>query len=132
MKRSVTAIMAILMSLIYTAIGDAQIVGTGQLNIQRRAHTATIVNDDKFLIVGGDNQNGFNAQSEIFVPVAQSASLAATLATARTDHRATVPGDGTILIVVGDTTGSAELYNPSTQSFSLVTSSLNTARRLME
>lgn len=37
--------------------------------------------------------------------------------------------DGRILIAGGDASGSAELYNPATQSFSLVTGSMTTARK---
>jgi len=163
------------------AIADtslAQIVGSAQLAVERRAHSATLLDGGTVLIVGGDNQNGMVGQAEVFDPVAQTSSLAASLANARTDHSATklvdgrvlviggrdqhgalasteiyeplratfragpfmmtprsghtatVLGDGKLLVVGGDANGSAELYDPVTQKFSLVTGTLITARRL--
>ena len=178
MKRSVTAMMVLMVSLLCAAFCQAQIVGSALLNVERRAHTATLLNDGKVLIVGGDNQNGMVGPAEVFDPVANIASPGASLMTARTDHSATkladgrvliiggrgqngaltsteiydpmtatfsvgplmttprsghtatVLGDGKILVAGGDAAGSAELYDPLTQRFSLVTGSMITARRL--
>jgi predicted metalloprotease len=58
MKRTVTAMMVVMLSMLYAVFGQAQILATSQLNIERRAHTATLLNDGKVLIVGGDNQSG--------------------------------------------------------------------------
>jgi YDG domain/Divergent InlB B-repeat domain/Galactose oxidase, central domain len=155
----------------------AQILGTGQLNVERRSHTATLLQDGKVLIVGGDNQNGIVSQAEIFDPVSRTSALAAALITPRTDHSATTLSDGRVLVIGGrdqtaslqsteiynplttsfvagpamiharsghsatilandkilvtggDLFGSAEIYDPVTQSFSLVTRSLNTPRK---
>jgi hypothetical protein len=155
----------------------AQIVGTVQLNVERRGHTATLLEDGKVLIVGGDNQSGIVNQAELLDSASQTSSLAAMPIVARTDHTATRVADGRVLIIggrdqngsltsteiynpltarftagpslttprsghtamvlangnilvaVGDASGSAELYNPTTQSFSLITGSMNTARK---
>ncbi len=167
----------LLANLLYSMLAFAQIVGTGQLNVERRGHTATLLEDGKVLIVGGDNQNGTVSQTEMFDPVSRTSSLAAVLGAARTDHTATRLSDGRVLIIGGrdqngtltsteiynpltvaftagpslitprsghtvtlladgkfliaggDLMGSAELYNPTTQSVSLVAGSMNTARK---
>jgi hypothetical protein len=177
-RRVIFAAVALMMSFLSASLAFGQIVGSAQLNFERRAHTATLLDDGKVLIVGGDNQNGMVGQAELLDTVAQTSLLGATLATARTDHSATkladgrvlviggrdgngaltsteiydptaaafvagpslttprsghtatVLSDGTILIAGGDTNGSAEIYDPLTQAFSLVTGSMNTARRL--
>jgi hypothetical protein len=164
-------------NLLYSTLAFAQILGTGQLNIERRSHTATLLENEKVLIVGGDNQNGMVGQAEIFDPIPKTSALAAALITSRTDHSATRLSDGRvlviggrdhagslqstevynplttsfvagpammrarsghtatmlandrILVVGGDLFGSAEIYDPVTQSFSLVTGSLKTPRK---
>ena len=167
----------LLANLLYSTLAFAQILGTGQLNIERRSHTATLLENERVLIVGGDNQNGMVTQAEIFDPIPKTSALAAALITPRTDHSATRLSDGRvlvvggrdhagslqstevynphttsfvpgpamirarsghtatmlgndrILVVGGDLFGSAEVYDPNTQSFSLVTGSLNTPRK---
>ncbi len=167
----------LLANLLYSTLAVAQILGTGHLNVERRSHTATLLENGKVLIVGGDNQNGIVSQAEIFDPVSQVSALAAALITPRTDHSATRLSDGRVLVIGGrdqtaslqssevynplttsfvagpammrarsghtatilandkilvtggDLFGSAEIYDPVTQSFSLLTGSLNTPRK---
>jgi hypothetical protein len=171
------AIVGLLLSIASAVPAFAQIVGTVQLNVERRGHTAILLEDGKVLIVGGDNQNGIVSQAEIFDPVSQTSALAATPVAVRTDHTATrlsdgrvlviggrdqnssltsteiynpltatftagpslttprsghtatLLSDGKILVAGGDASGSAELYNPATESFSLIAGSMNTARK---
>ena len=108
-------------TLLYSTLAFAQILGTGHLNVERRSHTATLLENGKVLIVGGDNQNGIVSQAEIFDPVSQISALAAALITSRTDHSATRLSDGRVLVIGGrDQTGSlqsTEIYNPLTTSF---------------
>jgi Bacterial Ig-like domain (group 3)/Galactose oxidase, central domain len=180
-QRSVTAILVLLTSLLYAAFCEAQIIGTGQLSVARRSHTATLLQDGKILIVGGDDANGLVGHAEIFDPAtltssniaanpialrtdhtatllpdgrvliiggvdsnglltstesynpysipAPSFSAAPSLQRARGGHTATVLSDGKILIVGGESTGSAEIYDPASETFSLVAGSLNTPRQ---
>ena len=171
------AIVGILANIAYAVPSFAQIVGTAQLNVERRGHTATLLEDGKVLIVGGDNLNGMVSQGEIFDPVSQTSSLAAGSSAARTDHTATRLGDGRVLVVGGrdqsgaltsteifnpvtaafttgpsmtaprsghtatalangnilvaggDASGSAEIYNPATQSFSPIAANMTAARK---
>jgi hypothetical protein len=174
--RPVASVIVFLLSILYSAFCQAQIMGTGQLNVERRGHTATLLEDGKVLIVGGDNASGVVSQAEIFDPVSRTSIVTASilartdhtatrlsdgrvlviggrnqtgsltssdiynpltatftagpsLTTPRSGHTATVLADGRILIAGGDASGSAELYNPATQSFSLITGSMNTARK---
>jgi hypothetical protein len=111
----------LLANLLYSTLAVAQILGTGQLNIERRSHTATVLENGRVLIVGGDNQNGIVSQAEIFDPVSQTSALAAAMVRPRTDHSATSLSDGTVLVIGGrDQTAllqSTEIYNPLTTSF---------------
>jgi hypothetical protein len=106
---------------LYATMAFAQIVGSGQRNIERRSHTATLLENDKVLIVGGDNQNGMVSQAEIFDPVSQTSALTASLITSRTDHTATRLSEGRVLVIGGrdqaSSLQSTELYNPLTASF---------------
>ncbi|HEU4637468.1 MAG TPA: hypothetical protein VFS84_01345, partial [Candidatus Binatia bacterium] len=53
----------LLANLFYSTVAFAQIVGTGNLNIERRSHTATLLENGRVLIIGGDNQNGVVSQA---------------------------------------------------------------------
>ena len=121
MKQSVTVLMVVLMSMLYAVFCQAQIIGTGQLGTARRAHTATLLDSGKVLIVGGDNQAGMVGPAEVFDPVANTSSPGASLMTPRTDHSATKLADGRVLVIAGrDQNGaltSTEIYNPLTATF---------------
>ena len=98
---STIVIVALLANIGYVVPAFAQIVGTAQLNIERRGHTATLLDDGKVLIVGGDNQSGMIRQAEIFDPAAQSVTLSAASIVARTDHTATKLSDGRVIVIGG-------------------------------
>src|SRR6266850_2200854 len=174
---SLIAVVGFLASLACVVPSFAQILGTAQLNVERRGHSATLLEDGRVLIVGGDNLTGMVSQPEVVDPVSQTSSLVAASTTARTDHTATrlsdgrvlvvggrgqsgsltssdiynpltatfttgpslttprsghtatVLADGKILIAGGDAGGSAELYNPTTENFSLIASRMNAVRK---
>lgn len=77
------------------------ILGIADLNIERRAHTATATTSGKIMIVGGENADGMVGASEIFEPGSRTFLLAARLKTPRKDHTATELSDGGVLITGG-------------------------------
>src|SRR3989442_1737312 len=120
-----------------TLLTNPSWVPTGNLNTARVGHTATLLQNGKVLVVGGSD-NGFNVldSAELYDPVTGMWSVTGSLNTPRGSHTATLLPDGKVLIVAGDTSnsppdfgrgGTAELYDPSTGTWSL-TGSLNVTR----
>lgn len=88
-------------------------------------HTATLLKDGHVLIAGGSDVTGPSAAAELYHPGTRTFSAVANLNVARAAHTATLLSDGTVLIAGGqDNKGnplaSAELYNPETQRFTLL------------
>ena len=112
---------------------------TPALLIPRYGHTATLLGNGLILIAGGTGGYGSGAtlaasQCELFNPTAAAINGIAPLSCApsasltakpRTAHTATRLNDGTVLLA-GGTGGAtfAELYNPATDSFSLLANTI--------
>jgi len=104
--------------------------------VPRSSHTATLLRSGKVLVVGGnDNDNIFDS-AELYDPVTGMWNVTGRLNKPRGEHTATLLADGRVLVVAGDTSsappdfgrgGTAELYDPSTGTWSL-TGSLNINR----
>jgi N-acetylneuraminic acid mutarotase/photosystem II stability/assembly factor-like uncharacterized protein len=95
----------------------------GSLTTARRSHSATLLQNGKVLVVGGEGSLANPvASAELHDPVTNSWSAAASLTTARTQHSATMLPSGKVLVVGGTGNGSAiasaELYDPVTNSWS--------------
>src|SRR5438128_7755607 len=93
----------------------------GVLNTARIDHTATLLADGRVLIAGGTSSSGALTSAEIFDPGNPGAGfrvLSATMGAARTRHTATRLHNGTLLIAGGDAAGTAEIFNPTTETFS--------------
>src|SRR5262249_28978112 len=101
---------------------------TGSTSTDRAFHTATLLGNNKVLIVGGceeDYQTGCTPKSsaEVFDPSAGSfsptggvdVSRASPTATLRPDSK--VLADSTVLIAGGSRDDSAELYDPASGTF---------------
>src|SRR5688572_6910833 len=118
---SLIAVIGLLTTLACAVPSFAQILATAQLNVERRGHTATLLEDGRVLIIGGDNLNGMVRQAEIFDPMAPTSSLAGPSNAARTDHTATRLTDGRVLVIGGrDQSGpltSTEIFDPVTAAF---------------
>jgi hypothetical protein len=105
---------------------------TGNLNLPRSRHTATLLQNGKVLVAGGFAAGGFALNSaELYDPATGVWSLTRTLNTARSLHTATLLRNGKALIVGGwdgsSVLNSAELYDPDTTTWT-DTGKLNVAR----
>jgi MBG domain (YGX type)/Immunoglobulin domain/Galactose oxidase, central domain len=91
------------------------------LTTPRVDHTATLLPNGKVLVAGGTGASGSLTSAEIFDPANPAAGfrvLSASMGAARTRHTATLLNNGTVLIAGGDTAGTAEIFDPATESFS--------------
>jgi len=111
---------------------------TGSMAVGRYLHTATLLQSGKVLIVGGALTSTSDpvATAEVYDPATGIFTMTGAMKTAREQHTATLLADGRVLIVVGatsagpsDPTATAEVYDPSTGTFS-VTGSMAAARSL--
>ena len=103
---------------------------TGGLTTPTMYQTATLLNTGSVLLAAGANLSGTNGAmvdlngSELYNPSAKTFAATGNLAIARTSHTATLLNDGTVLVIGGGTqtaptylTGTAELFSPTTQTF---------------
>jgi WD40 repeat protein len=109
---------------------------TGSMSTAREEHTATLLPDGKVLIVGGTDANGVLVTAELFNPATSSFSSTGSMTTPRERHTATLLNNGQVLVAGGfdpsmnilNTLASAELYDPSTQTFTALSVSMETPR----
>ena len=113
---------------------------TGNPNVARVGHTATLLSNGKVLFAGGW-QSGVDAvrlatnTAELYDPSTGTWSLTSNLSGPRAGHAATLLQEGKVLVAGGCRddecfpiqVGSAEIYDPNTQTWS-ITGSLNTPR----
>jgi hypothetical protein len=97
---------------------------TGTMTTARRMHTATLLPDNRVLIVGGYGGTDALASAELFDPRTGSFRATGHLLTARGGHTAVLLLTGKVLIVGGygshtyPDIAPAELFDPASEAFS--------------
>lgn len=91
----------------------------GALSEARVGHAATLLPNGTVLITGGRNASGLLSSAEVFDPAASIPfrTLAASMGAARSRHTSTLMANGKVLIAGGDLGGTAEIFDPATESF---------------
>ena len=104
---------------------------TDSLKIDRAFQTATLLNNGKLLISGGETDEGIELkESEIFDPTLEKWTVVDSLNTARYRHSEILLSNGNVLISGGlnftyptaPWLKSCEVYNPTTNNWEVVTS----------
>lgn len=100
---------------------------TGDMQVSRAFHTATLLNDGRVLITGGLTTGLTSLGSaEIYDPATGQFTLTGSMTVARNYHAAVLLQDGTVLITGGSSGSannpsltSAEIFGPGTGTFAL-------------
>jgi hypothetical protein len=97
----------------------------GHMATARQGHAATLLSNGTVLVAGGYNSTvpgGRLTSAEIYNPVTNTWSPAASMAIARSNHTATTLAGGRILVVGGNEnshiTTTSEIYDPGSNSWS--------------
>jgi hypothetical protein len=116
---------------------DPSWTSAAPMNIARADHTATLLNNGKVLVCGGQNLGGALNSAELFDPtngpVGTWTTLGATMTSPRFNHIAVLLNNGKVLIAGGNDgtsdLSSAEIFDPTNNTFA-ATLSMSTARQL--
>ena len=101
---------------------------TGNMNVARVFHTASMLSNRKVIVNGGSD----NASTELYDPLTGAWSTIGSTNVLRTNHAATLFSDRKVFITGGyngfDSSDSTEWYDPLTDNCTLA-AQMNTARR---
>ncbi len=111
------------------ASSSERIIPINSMVVAREGHTATVLTNGWVLITGGtDSNNAVLASVEIFAPTTNVFRAVASMNIARVGHTATRMLDGRVLVAGGDAAGTAEIFDPTTETFSELPTLMTTAR----
>ena len=110
---------------------------TGPMADKRGSHTATLLLDGRVLVTGGSTSGGTTslASAEVYDPTTGTFAATGPMAAARAYQEATLLADGRVLVSGGDPAGwiydgpflaSAEVYDPTTGTFTATGSMTDT------
>jgi hypothetical protein len=116
---------------IYSPVTAAS-TATGSMSIPRTKYTATLLQNGKVLLAGGQSSGQVTAFAELYDPIGGAFSATGSLTAPREGHTATLLTSGKVLIVGGDQGNcssscfynTAELYDPTAGTFSLTPGTL--------
>jgi len=108
-------------------------LAVGNLNTARGYQTAALLNDGTVLIVGGLANGSASPSAELYNPISEAFVPTGNLVTGRFWNTTTLLNNGQVLVAGGkdinfNVLSTAELYNPTTNTFTATIGSLNTAR----
>ena len=105
-----------------TEAAPGQWAATGDMNVARYGHTATLLRDGRVLVVGGLSGGAALAGAELYDPATGTWTLTGSLHTGRSRHAAALLPDGRVLVAGGYGGGaplaSVEIYDPAKGSWS--------------
>ncbi len=119
-----------------TLAGSGNFNTTGSMNVARDGQTATLLSNGEVLVTGGFNfTSGFLASAEVYNPAKGKWTFTGSLPAPRSGDSTVLLPNGQVLLAGGidestsggSTLATAELYNPSTGTWT-VTGSMTTAR----
>ena len=101
-------------------LADPSWSGTGTMLVQRGYHASVLLPNGKLFVAGGATSGATLSSAEIYDPITNAWSPAASMQAARMGPFGTLLGNGRVLVTgsMGVPTNAAEFYNPSTNAWS--------------